>query len=143
VGEGGGVGNALVARLGVCPGCSAACNAALLIRDHPKLGNCLGTIKTMERRYFVYILSNRPRGVLYVGVTNDLPRRLSEHKARLVPAFTNTYGVTHLVYCEEYSSLDEARERERVLKRWRREWKFKMVENMNPEWKDLSDQIGG
>lgn len=95
----------------------------------------------MERRYFVYLLSNRRRGVLYVGVTNDLARRTAEHRAKLVPGFTKTYGVTNLVYCEEYASIDEARARERVLKRWRREWKFKLVEDANPDWNDLSDQI--
>ena len=62
----------------------------------------------MNRRYFVYILTNRPRGVLYIGVTNDLIRRLSEHKGKLVPGFTRAYGVIMLVYYEEYSSILEA-----------------------------------
>ena len=95
----------------------------------------------MEKRYFVYLLCNRPRGVLYVGVTNDLGRRISEHKARLMPGFTSTYGVSILVYYEEYSSIDDARAREHILKRWRRDWKFKLVEQMNPDWNDLSDQL--
>ncbi len=66
---------------------------------------------------------------------------MSEHKAKLVPGFTNTYGVSNLVYFEEYPSMIEARSRERVLKRWRREWKFKLVEENNPDWVDLSDQL--
>jgi putative endonuclease len=92
----------------------------------------------MARRYFVYILANRRRGVLYVGVTNDLVRRVSEHKARLVPGFTKTYGLDVLVYAEEHASILEARARERVLKRWRRSWKFELIEELNPDWHDLS-----
>ena len=95
----------------------------------------------MERAYYVYILANRPRGVMYVGVTNDLVQRIEEHKAKAVPSFTRTYGVTLLVYFEEYSSILEAREREGVLKRWRRQWKFDLIEGANPEWKDLADQL--
>jgi putative endonuclease len=74
----------------------------------------------MSRRFFVYILANRRRGVLYVGVSNNLVRRVGEHKAKLVPGFTKAYGVVLLVYYEEYSSILEARAREAVLKRWRR-----------------------
>ncbi len=66
----------------------------------------------MYRRFFVYILTNRPRGVVYVGVTSDLVRRLTEHKGKLVPGFTRTYGVIMLVYYEEYASILEARARE-------------------------------
>ena len=92
----------------------------------------------MARRYFVYILTNRRRGVLYVGVTNDLVRRVSEHKEKVVPGFTSTYGLTMLVYVEEYTSILDARARERSLKRWRRAWKFELIEELNPEWRDLS-----
>ncbi len=95
----------------------------------------------MNQTFFVYILANRPRGVLYIGVTNDLARRLSEHRARLVPSFTSTYGVILLVHTEEYASILEARARENVLKRWRRNWKFQLIEQDNPEWRDLSDDI--
>jgi putative endonuclease len=95
----------------------------------------------MARRYFVYILTNRCRGVLYVGVTNDLARRISEHKAKLVPGFTSTYGLTMLVYAEEYESILDARARERSLKRWRRAWKFELIEKLNPEWRDLSSDL--
>ncbi len=80
--------------------------------------------------FSVYILTNRRRGVLYVGVTNDLARRISEHRQKVVPGFTKTYGVTQLVYFEEHASILEARARERTLKRWRREWKFDLVETL-------------
>jgi putative endonuclease len=95
----------------------------------------------MNKRFFVYILSNRRRGVLYVGVTNDLIRRLSEHKAKLVPGFTKTYGVVMLVYYEEYSSILEARAREAMLKRWRRAWKIELIDKFNPDWRDLADEL--
>ncbi len=74
-------------------------------------------------------------------MTNDLIRRLTGHKAKLVPGFTKTYGVVLLVYYEEYTSVLEARARERTLKRWRRAWKIALVEKMNPEWRDLSNEL--
>jgi len=95
----------------------------------------------MSRRVFVYILANRRRGVLYVGLTNDLIRRLTGHKAKLVPGFTRTYGVVMLVYYEEYESVLEARTREASLKRWRRAWKFELIEKFNPDWRDLADEL--
>jgi putative endonuclease len=95
----------------------------------------------LNRRFFVYILSNRRRGVLYIGLTNDLIRRLSEHKAKLVPGFTKTYGVVMLVYYEEYSSVMEARAREATLKRWRRAWKIQLIDEFNTDWRDLSDEL--
>ncbi len=95
----------------------------------------------MRNRYFVYILANAWRGVLYVGVTNDLARRIWEHKNRLAKGFTSTYGVTRLVYYEEYASILEARARERSLKRWRRAWKFKLIEDVNPTWRDLYEEL--
>jgi putative endonuclease len=95
----------------------------------------------MNKRFFVYMLTNGPRGVLYVGVTNDLIRRLSDHKTKLVPGFTKAYGVVLLVYYEEYSSILEARAREATLKRWRRAWKIALVDKFNPDWRDLPDQL--
>jgi putative endonuclease len=95
----------------------------------------------MSNRFFVYILTNRPCGVLYIGVTNDLVRRLAEHKGKLAPGFTRTYGVIMLVYYEEYSSILEARAREATLKRWRRAWKIELVDKFNPDWRDLSDEL--
>ena len=95
----------------------------------------------MKIRFFVFVLANRPFGVLYIGVTNDLIRRLVEHKAKLVPGFSKTYGVVRLVYYEEYSSILEARSREATLKRWRRAWKIELVDKFNPEWRDLTDEL--
>jgi putative endonuclease len=92
--------------------------------------------------FVVYILASRFRGTMYVGVTNDLSRRMGEHKSGAVPGFTKRYRENLLVYCENYTSILEARERERVLKRWRREWKFQLIEAQNPDWHDLTNQIG-
>ena len=79
--------------------------------------------------------------MLHVGLTNDLIRRLSEHKAKLVPGFTKRYGVVILVYYEEYSSILEARAREATLKRWRRAWKTALIDEFNPDWRDLTDEL--
>jgi putative endonuclease len=95
----------------------------------------------MGGRYFTYILANKEKGVIYVGVTNDLARRVWEHKSKSVPGFTRQYGVSRLVYYEEYASILEARNRERALKRWRRSWKFKLIEEINPGWRDLYDDL--
>ena len=95
----------------------------------------------MGKTYYVYILASRYRGTMYVGVTNDLSRRLGEHNAGLVPGFTKSYKITKLVYVEEYDSILEARARERQLKHWRREWKFELIEAENPTWRDLSDML--
>jgi putative endonuclease len=97
----------------------------------------------MGRHYYVYILASRYRGTLYLGVTNDLSRRVGQHKAGIVPGFTRMYRVKRFVYFEEYASILEARARERVLKRWRREWKFALIEKNNPNWRDLTDDLIG
>ena len=95
----------------------------------------------MTGSYFVYILASRRNGTLYVGVTNNLVRRISEHKSKVVPGFTRKYSVDKLVYFEEYASILEARARERALKRWDRAWKLALIEEMNPQWRDLSDEL--
>ena len=95
----------------------------------------------MHTSFFVYILANKKNGTLYVGVTNNLARRVAEHKARLVPGFTQKYGLDRLVYFEAFESILEARAREHVLKRWRRAWKIALIEELNPDWRDLSYQI--
>ena len=95
----------------------------------------------MTRSFFVYILASRRNGTLYVDVTNDLARRMSEHKSKLVPGFTRKYRVDKLVYFEEYPSILEARARERALKRWDRVWKLALIEEMNPQWRDLSEEL--
>ena len=95
----------------------------------------------MDGPFFVYILASKRNGTLYVGVTNNLVRRLSEHKAKLVPGFTRKYGVSQLVYFEVFDSLLEARAREHSLKRWRRAWKIELIEKSNPDWRDLTDEL--
>jgi len=86
----------------------------------------------MDALYFVYILASKRNGTLYVGVTNDLARRMSEHKARLVAGFTRKFEVNQLVYFEAFESILEARAREHALKRWRRAWKIALIEKSNP-----------
>jgi putative endonuclease len=99
-----------------------------------------GSIRTMAE-FFVYILASRYRGTMYVGVTNDLARRIGEHKSGAIPGFTKHYKVDRLVYCEAYESILEARARERVLKRWRRDWKFKLIEKDNEARRDLTPSL--
>jgi putative endonuclease len=95
----------------------------------------------MQEGFFVYILASRRNGTLYIGVTNDLSRRVAEHKARLVPGFTRTYGVDKLVHVDAFSSILEARSYEHALKRWKRSWKIELIEKDNPTWRDLSEDL--
>ncbi|HVV78361.1 MAG TPA: GIY-YIG nuclease family protein [Pseudolabrys sp.] len=95
----------------------------------------------MAERFHVYILASRYRGTMYVGVTSNLARRLEAHQAGSVRGFTKDYKVTRLVHVESYSSINDARARERVLKRWRRDWKIKLVEKHNRNWDDLSAKL--
>jgi putative endonuclease len=87
--------------------------------------------------YHVYMLASGRHGTLYIGVTNDLARRMSEHQAKTMPGFTVQYDVTRLVWYEDYERIDEAIAREKSLKKWRRDWKIRLIEEMNPEWEDL------
>jgi putative endonuclease len=91
-------------------------------------------------RFYVYIVTNWNNRVMYVGVTKDLTRRLYEHKNKLIPGFTSKYNVHKLVYFEETEDVLTALEREKEIKRWRREKKNILVEKRNPEWKDLSSE---
>ena len=95
----------------------------------------------MDAQFFVYILASKRNGTLYVGVTNDLARRLSAHKAKLIPGFTSKYQVDQLVYFEAFDSILEARAREHSLKRWRRAWKIALIEKLNPDWRDLTNNL--
>jgi putative endonuclease len=93
-----------------------------------------------NRRFFVYIMTNRPRShVLYTGVTGNLPRRVFEHKNKLVPGFTSRYNLTRLVYFEEFVYPDAAINREKEIKAWRRGKKIRLIESTNPHWHDLAD----
>jgi putative endonuclease len=91
--------------------------------------------------YWMYILASKPRGTLYVGVTNDFVRRVAEHRDGLVPGFTKTYNVKMLAYFEEHESVLEAIKREKQVKRWARSWKIKLIRERNPDWRDLFDEI--
>src|SRR5258705_6095768 len=95
----------------------------------------------MHTLFFVYILASQRNGTLYIGVTNNLARRIAEHKAKLVPGFTRKYGVDLLVYFEAFDSILEARAREHAMKRWRRGWKIALIEKLNPDWRDLTDEL--
>jgi putative endonuclease len=90
-----------------------------------------------ERQYYVYIVTNRTRGTLYVGVTSDLVRRIAQHKGKMLPGFTATHGLDKLVYYEVFGDVTEAIRREKRLKRWNRAWKIEAIEGKNPYWKDL------
>ena len=87
--------------------------------------------------FHVYILASRPRGVLYVGMTSELPDRAWEHRERVLDGFTKRYWVNRLVYFERHDEADAAARRERALKRWRRDWKIELIEKHNPTWRDL------
>jgi len=95
----------------------------------------------LSERFCVYVLASGRNGTLYVGVTNNLARRMTEHKSGAVPGFTRQYGVDQLVCFEEYASILEAGERECKMKRWRRDWKLELIEKLNPNRRDLSTEI--
>ena len=91
--------------------------------------------------YYVYILASRPYGTLYIGVTNNLVKRVYEHKNDLVGGFTKKYGVHLLVYYEVCNDVEAAILQEKRLKKWNRAWKMRLIESRNPEWRDLYEDI--
>jgi putative endonuclease len=91
--------------------------------------------------YFVYMLASRPNGTLYVGVTNDLLRRVAEHRSGSLLGFTKRYAVKMLVYFESLDSIEAAILREKTLKKWKRDWKKNLIEHDNPHWIDLYTQL--
>ncbi|MFH1369149.1 MAG: GIY-YIG nuclease family protein [Elusimicrobiota bacterium] len=95
----------------------------------------------MNHNFFVYILSSKINGTIYVGVTNDLVRRVYEHKNGLVKGFTKKYKVHCLVYFESIQDINAAIEREKRIKKWNRNWKKALIEKNNPEWQDLYNDI--
>jgi len=96
----------------------------------------------MKNNSYIYFLTNRYNNVLYVGVTNDLVRRVVEHKAKINKGFTYKYNCDKLIYYEIFTLITDAIAREKQLKNWKREWKNKLINDFNPEWKDLSGEIG-
>ncbi|NLN59353.1 MAG: GIY-YIG nuclease family protein [Deltaproteobacteria bacterium] len=93
------------------------------------------------KSYYVYLLANWNNKVIYVGVTNDLPRRVYEHKNELIEGFTQKYNINKLVYFEETNDINVAIAREKEIKKWRREKKDRLIEQMNPNWKDLGEML--
>lgn len=91
-----------------------------------------------KRNYYVYIVTNKNNTVLYTGVTNNLKRRIYEHKTKLNKGFTAKYNVCKLVYFEHFVSVKEAILREKCIKKWKREWKERLNYEKNPEWNDLA-----
>ncbi len=96
----------------------------------------------MSKRYFVYILASKRNGTLYIGVTNDLIRRVWEHREGVAEGFTKKYGVKMLVYFEVFEDVHAAIHRETRLKKWKRQWKMDLIQKGNLEWKDLYDSLG-
>ena len=95
----------------------------------------------MDRQFYVYILANEPYGTLYVGITNDLVRRVYEHRSDLVPGFTHEHQIHRLVWYEVHGDPYEAITREKRIKKWHRDWKVNLIQKMNPMWDDLYDAI--
>jgi putative endonuclease len=93
------------------------------------------------KQYYVYILASKKNGTLYIGVTNDLLKRVYEHKNNLIGGFTRKYRVHNLVYYEAYSSIYDAIAREKRMKKWERNWKIELIKKANPEWEDLYDKL--
>jgi putative endonuclease len=98
-------------------------------------------IHQLEMTYWVYILASKPGGTLYVGVTNDLVRRVYEHREGLAESFTKRYGIKTLVYFEQHETIHAALQREKNIKHWSREWKIDLIVVGNPDWRDLYDEI--
>lgn len=87
---------------------------------------------------YIYIITNKKRGTLYIGTTRDLEKRIRMHKSKEITGFSKRYNLTKLVYYEEYELITEGISREKAMKYWKRDWKIKTIEKENPEWKDLS-----
>ena len=105
----------------------------------------VGEFRAGGRRmsYYVYILASGRHGTLYVGVTNSLESRVTQHKSKQIAGFTKRYGVDRLVWWRAYGEITEAIHFEKQLKRWRREWKVRLIEETNPDWRDLYSDICG
>jgi putative endonuclease len=95
----------------------------------------------VDKRPCVYILASRRNGTLYVGVTSDLARRVFEHKEGAIEGFTKDYDVRNLVFYEFHETMNDALTREKRIKKWRREWKLQLIEQSNPQWRDLYQEL--
>lgn len=95
----------------------------------------------MHKQFFVYILTNKKGGVLYTGVTSDLPKRIHEHRHKTIEGFTKRYNLARLVHYEAFDDAENAIHREKCIKEWKRLWKIELIEKSNPEWRDLYEDI--
>lgn len=93
------------------------------------------------KQFFVYIMASAKNGTIYIGMTNDLVRRVFEHKNSLVDGFSKKYGSKSLVYFEQHDTADHVMTREKQMKKWYRKWKLELIEKTNPKWNDLYDTI--
>ncbi len=91
------------------------------------------------KQFYIYILASQKNGTLYIGVTNNLERRILEHKNKINNGFTTKYNVSQLMYFESFTSILDAIKREKQLKKWNRKWKIDLIELENKEWKDLAE----
>lgn len=92
-----------------------------------------------SHQYYIYILASKKNGTLYIGVTNDIKRRVLEHKEKINKGFTSRYNINRLVYFESFQYINDAILREKRLKKWNRQWKINLIEEENKEWNDLSE----
>ncbi len=97
----------------------------------------------MPKDMFVYIVTNKPRGTLYIGVTSDLAKRVYQHRTHAIRGFTDCYNLERLVWFERHAEPRHAIQREKSLKRWYRDWKIALVETANPQWRDLWRNMRG
>ncbi len=95
----------------------------------------------MLRTYYVYILASKRNGTLYIGVTNDLIRRIYEHKNDMTEGFTKRYRIHRLVYYEEFNNVNDAITREKRMKKWKRSWKIELIKSVNSKWQDLYGEL--
>lgn len=95
------------------------------------------------KTYYVYMLSNKKRGTIYIGITSNLEKRLAEHRSSIGSIFVKKYKLYKLVYAESTNDVNSAISREKHLKNWHRDWKINLIESINPEWNDLSIEIFG
>jgi putative endonuclease len=95
------------------------------------------------KQYYVYILANKPYGTLYAGVTNNLVKRCYQHRNKMVPGFTSKYHASRLVWYEVYGDIAAAIQREKQIKKWKRDWKIELIERENPHWEDMYLKITG
>jgi len=93
-----------------------------------------------KHNYYIYIITNKNNSVLYTGVTNDLNRRIYEHKNKLIRGFTSKYNINKLIYFEHFSNINDAIQREKRIKKWKREWKENLINSVNPNWNDLYEK---